>query len=110
MSMASPRVLMRLFAGAFLLLLGNATDGRARISNSHRDSRPAIEAASHGALLAATPLDKVVDPALSPLLASDATLPHRRVESAPAPILIASSLCSCERATAQFARPPPFQA
>jgi hypothetical protein len=108
--MASSGVLMRLFAGVFLLLLGNPTDGRARSVHGHRDSRPAIEAASHSALLAATPVDKVVDPALSPLLASGATLPDRQVESTPAPIRGLPSLCSCERATVQSARPPPRQA
>jgi len=108
MSLASSRVLMRLLAGAFLLLLGNATDGRAR--PSVRDHRgPAIEAAGQSALLAATtPVGKDVDAALQPLLASDATLPCAQVQSAPAPIRVVSSLCSCERTTVHAARPPPF--
>jgi hypothetical protein len=111
MSMASTRVLMRLLAGAFLLLLGNATDGRARSVHSHRDSRTAIAAASESALLAATPVvGEDVDAALPPLLASEASLPaDAQVESAPAPIRVASSLCSCERTTVEAARPPPFQ-
>ena len=103
---------MRLLAGAFLLLLGNATDGRARVSvHSQHDSRAALAAASPGGLLAATPVvAKDVDTALPPLLASDASLPDSQVQSAPAPTRASVSLCSCERTTGQAARPPPFQA
>jgi hypothetical protein len=102
---------MRVLAAAFLLLLGNATDGRARIPvHSHRDSPLTIAAASHSALLAATPVGKDVDRAFLPLLASDARLHDRRVESAPAPICDTSPLCACDRSAVQAARPPPFQA
>jgi hypothetical protein len=111
MSMASSRVLMRVLAAAFLLLLGNATDGRSRISvDSHRDSHRTIAAANHSALLAATPVGKDVDSAFPPLLASDARLHDRRVEPAPAPARDSSPPCSYERTAVQAARPPPFQA
>jgi hypothetical protein len=109
--MASSRVLMRVLAAAFLLLLGNATDGRSRVSvHSHRDSPLTVAAASHSALLAATPVGKDVDSAFPPLLAPDAILRDRRVESAPAPICDSSPLRSCERSAVQAARPPPLQA
>ena len=105
---------MRVLVTAFLLLLGNATDGRARTSvQRHDSSRTVIAAASQGALLAATPVPdpKDVDTALGPqLLASEASLPDRRAQSAPAPTRDSASLCSYERATGQAARPPPFQA
>ena len=111
MSMASSRALMRLLTAAFLLLLGSATNGRARISvHRHRSSHPGIAAANQSALLATTPEWKNVDTARPQLLASEASLQHRRVQSSPAPTRDAVSFCSCERTTGQAARPPPFQA
>ena len=111
MSMASFRALMRLLTAAFLLLLGSGTNGRAHISaHRHHSSHPAVAAANHGALLAATPQWKPVDTAQPQFLASEASLHHRRVQSAPAPTRNSVSLCSCERTTGQTARPPPFHA
>ena len=104
---------MRLFAAAFLLLLGSDGNGRARISvRSHRGSHPAIAAAHQSALLATTttPVPRDVDIARPQLLASEASLHDRRVQSAPAPTRDSLSLCSYERTTGQTARPPPFQA
>jgi len=111
MSMASSRALMRLLTATFLLLLGNATNGRAHISaHRHHSSHPGVAAANHGELLAATPQWKHVDTAGPQFLASEASLHHRRVQSAPAPTRDSVSLCSYERTTDQAARPPPFQA
>ena len=111
MSMASPRALMRLLTAAFLLLLGSATNGRARISvHRHHSSHPGIAAANHRALLAATPERKVVDTTPPQLLASEASPHDPQVQSAPAPTRDSLSLCSYERTTGQAARPPPFQA
>jgi hypothetical protein len=111
MPMASSRTLTRLLTMAFLLLLGSDTNGRARISvHRHHSSHPGIATAHHSALLAATPVRRDVDTARPQLLASDASLHDRRVQSAPAPIRDSSSWCSYERTTSQAARPPPFQA
>ena len=113
MSMASFRALMRSLTAAFLFLLGSATNGRAHISaHRHHSSHPGVAAANHGALLAATThVRRDVDTARPPqLLASETSLPDRRVQSAPAPTRDALSLCSYERTTGQAARPPPFQA
>lgn len=111
MSMASFRALMRLLTAAFLLFLGSATNGRAHISaHRHHSSHPGVAAANHRALLAATPQWKPVDTAQPQFLASEASLHHRRVQSAPAPTRDSVSLCSCERTTGQAARPPPFHA
>jgi hypothetical protein len=111
MSMASFRALMRLLAAAFLLLLGSATNGRAHISaHRHHSSHPSIGTANHSALLPTTPDRKNVDTARPQLLASEASLHDRRVQSAPAPTRESLSLCSYERTTDQAARPPPFQA
>ena len=111
MSTASSRALMRLLAVAFLLLLPSNTNGHAGISvRRHHGSHPGIAAANHGALLAATPVQKDVDAACPPLLASEASLPDRPVRSAPAPTRDSLSLCSYERTTGQAARPPPLQA
>ena len=108
---ASSRALMRLLAAAFLLLLGNATNGRARVSvPSHHSSHSEIATANQSALLATTPVLKDVDTAPPQLLASEASLHERRVQSAPAPTRDSLSLCSYERTTGQAARPPPFQA
>lgn len=111
MSPASSRALMRLLAAALLLLLGSNANARARVSvHRHHGSHPGIAAASHSALLAATPVQKDVDTAPPPLLASEASLHDRPVQPAPAPTRDSLSLCSYERATGQAARPPPFQA
>ena len=102
---------MRLLTVAFLLLLPSNTNGHAGILvHRHHGSHPGIATASHGALLAATPERNGVDTAPPQLLASEASLHDRRVQSAPAPTRDALSLCSCERTTGQAARPPPFQA
>jgi hypothetical protein len=102
---------MRLLIAAFLLLLRSDTNGRARISaHRHHSSHAVVAAANHSALLAATPVGKDVDTSQPQLLASEASLPDRRVQSAPAPTRDALSLCSSERATDQAARPPPFRA
>src|SRR4051812_47450916 len=85
MSTASSRALMRLITLAFLLLLRSDTIGRAGMSvHRHHRAHPGIAAASHSALLAATPVGKDVDTAPHPLLASEASLYVRRVQSAPA--------------------------
>ena len=115
MSTASSRILMRLLTVAFLLLLRSDTIGRAGISvHRHHSSHPGIAAANHSALLPATPettpVRKDVDTARPQLLASEASLHDRRVQSAPASTRDCVSLCSYERATHQAARPPPFQA
>ena len=102
---------MRLLTAAFLLLLGSDTLGRAGTSvHRHHSSHPGIATANHSALLAATPERKDVDTARPQLLASEASLHDRRVQSAPAPTRDSLSLCSYERTTDQAARPPPFQA
>lgn len=102
---------MRLLSVVFLLLLGNATDGRARTSvQPEHSSRRVVAAANDSALLAATVVDRDVDTALAPLLASEANLHEGVAHSAPAPARESDSLCSRERTTGQAARPPPFQA
>ena len=102
---------MRLLIAAFLLLLRSDTIGRAGISvHRHHSSRPGIATADHRALLASTPEPKHVDTAPPQLLASEASLHDRRVQSAPAPTRDSVSLCSYECTTSQAARPPPFQA
>jgi hypothetical protein len=102
---------MRMLVVAFLLLLGSDTNARARLSvHRHPRSHPAIAAANHCALLAATPVRKDVDTAPPQLLAFEARPHDRRVQPAPAPIRDSWSLCSDERTTGQAARPPPFQA
>jgi predicted nucleotidyltransferase len=109
--MASFRALMRSLTAAFLLLLGSATNGRAHISaHRHHSSHPGVSAANPSALLAATPQWKHVDTARPQFLASEASLHHRRVQSAPAPTRDSVPVCSCERTTGQAARPPPFHA
>ena len=115
MSTASSRILMRLLTVAFLLLLPSDTIGRAGISvHRHHSSHPGISAANHSALLPpppeTTPERKDVDTVRPQLLASEASLHDRRVQSAPAPTRDSVSLCSYERTTDQAARPPPFQA
>lgn len=111
MSTASSRALIRLFAAAFLLLLGSGKDGRAHIPE-HGDgsSNRGIATAHLGAVLATTPVRNDVATAQPQLLASAAKLHNGRVQSAPAPTRIHSWLCSCERTAGQAARPPPFQA
>ena len=103
---------MRLLLAAFLLLLPSNTKERASIAvQRHHSSHPGVAAADHSALVAAaTPEWKNVDTARLQLLASEASLHDRRVQSAPAPTRDAFSLCSYERTTGQAARPPPFQA
>lgn len=104
---------MRLLVAAFLLLLGSDANGRTRIPvHRHRSSHPSIGAANHSALLAGTlvPDPKDVDPSQLQLVASEASLPDCRDESAPAPTRDSVSLCSYERTTSQAARPPPLQA
>ncbi|HMG95574.1 MAG TPA: hypothetical protein VK565_04685 [Gemmatimonadaceae bacterium] len=111
MSTPSSRALMRLLTAAFLLLLGSATNGRARISvHRHHSSQPGIATANHSALLATTPERKDVDTARPQLLASEASPYDRRAASAPAPTRDSLPLCLYERTTDQAARPPPFQA
>jgi hypothetical protein len=111
MSTASSRVLMRLFIVAFLLLRGSDTNERAGISvHRHHSSRPGFATANHSALRATTPERKDFDTARPQLLASEASLQDRRVQSAPAPSRDSVSLCSYERTTSQAARPPPLQA
>ena len=111
MSMASSRALIRLLTVALLLLLGSDANGRAGISvHRHHRSHPGIATASHSALLATTLEWKNVDTARPQLLASEASLHDRRVQSAPAPTRDSVSLCSYERTTGQAARPPPFHA
>lgn len=111
MSTAVSRALMRLLTVAFLLLLKSDTLGRADILvQRHNDSHQGIATANHGVLLASTPAQKDVDTARPYLLASEASLCDRRVQSAPAPTRTSVSLCSYERTTGQVARPPPFQA
>jgi hypothetical protein len=111
MSTAPSRTLMRLLIAVFLLLLRSDTNVRARVSvHRHHSSHPGIGAANQSALLAATPVGKDVDTAAPQLLASEASLHDRRVQSAPAPTRDSLSLCSYERTTGQAARPPPFQA
>ena len=102
---------MRLLIVAFLLLLRSDTIGRAGISvHRHHSSHPGIATANHSALLATTPEWKNVDTARPQLLASEASLHDRRVQSAPAPTRDSVALRSYERTTDQAARPPPFQA
>jgi hypothetical protein len=108
-------MLMRLFIVAFLLLVPSDIIERAGISAHRRDSsHPGIAAANHSALLPTTPETiperKDVATARPQLLASEASLHDRRVQSAPAPTRDSVSLCSYERTTDQAARPPPFQA
>jgi hypothetical protein len=118
MSMASSRTLMRLLIASFLLLLPGNTKERACISlQSHHPSHPGIAAADHSALLETapvrietTPACKYIANAQPPLLASEASVYDRRVQSTPAPTRDFLSLCSYEHNTAQAARPPPFQA
>ena len=102
---------MRLLTAAFLLLLGSATDGRARVSvERHHGSDSAIATANLSVALPTTHVGKDVDTARPQQLASEASLHDRRVQSAPAPTRDSVSLCSYERTTDQAARPPPFQA
>lgn len=106
---------MRLLTVALLLLLRSDTIGRAGIPvHRHHSSHPEIATANHSALLPTTPETtperKDVDTARPPLLASEASLHDRRVQSAPAPTRDSLSACSYERTTGQAARPPPFQA
>jgi hypothetical protein len=102
---------MRLLTAAFLLLLRSDTNGHAGISvHGHHSSHPGIATANHSALLAATTEWKNVDTARPQLLASEARLHDRRVQSAPASTRECLSLCSYERTTGRAARPPPFHA
>jgi hypothetical protein len=100
---------MRLLTVALLLLFRSETEGRARVpAQRHHGSHSVIAAASHGALLAATPVPNDVDAALPPLLASEPILYEGRVASAPAPTRDAVPARSYERTTSQAARPPPL--
>jgi hypothetical protein len=109
--MPSFHALIRSLTAAFLLLLGTATNGRAHVSaHRHHSSRSSVAPGNAGALLAAAPQWKHVDTLRPQLLASEASVQHRRVQSAPAPTRDSVSLCACERTTDQAARPPPFQA
>ena len=111
MSTPSARALIRLLTMAFVLLLGSGTNGRARVSvHRHRNSHQVIGAANVSAALPTTPVRKDVDTARPALLASEASLDDRRVQSAPAPTRDSLSLCACERTTGLAARPPPLQA
>ena len=111
MSMASSRALMRLLIAAFLFLLPNNTKECASISvQRHHSSHPGIAAADHSALHETTPVHKDVDNAQPQLLACEASVHDRRVQSAPAPTRDSFSLCSYEHTPGQAARPPPLQA
>jgi hypothetical protein len=111
MSTASSRVLIRLLTVALLLLLRSDTTGRAGISvHRHQRSQPGIAAANQCALLATTAEWKHVDTTRPQLLASEASLHHRRIQPAPAPTRHFLSSCSYEHTTSEAARPPPFQA
>jgi len=115
MSTAASSILMRLLTVAFLLLLPSDTIGRAGISaHSRHSSDPGIAAANHSAVLPTTPATmparKNVDTAQPKLLAAEASVHGRRVQSAPAPTCDSAPLCSFERTTHQAARPPPFPA
>ena len=111
MPTASSRALMRLLTAAFLLLLGSDANGRASISvHRHHSSHLGIATANQSALPATAPVRKDVDTARPQLLASEASLYDRRVQSAPATTRDSLSLCSYERTAGQAARPPPFQA
>lgn len=111
MSTAASRALMHLLIAAFLLLLRSDTLGRAGSSaDRHHSAPPSVATAHHSALLASTFEWKDVDAARPQLLASEASLHDRQVQSAPAPTRDSLSLCSYERTTGQVARPPPFQA
>ena len=103
--------LMRLFAAAFLLLLGSGEDGRASIGE-RRDGRTTegITAANLGAALSTASVRIEVDAAQPQPSSSDASLDDRRIQSAPAPTPIHQSFRSCERSSAEAARPPPFHA
>ena len=102
---------MQLLVAALLLLLRSDTLGYAGVpGHSHHSSHPGIATANHGALLQATPVRYHVDTAGPQLLASEESLPDCRGQSTPAPTRDSLSLRSCERTTAQAARPPPFQA
>jgi hypothetical protein len=111
MPTASSLTLLRLFAVAFLLLLGSGKDERARITE-HRDGSTTrgVATANLSVALATTPVQKDVDTAQPQLSASEANLRVVPLQSAPAPTRIHQWLFSCERATGQAARPPPFQA
>ena len=103
---------MPLLVAAFLLLLASDANGQAPISVSgHHSSHPGIGAANHSALLDATfvPNPKDVDTAPPQLLASEASLHGRRVQSAPASTRDSVSLCSDQCTIGQAARPPPLQ-
>jgi hypothetical protein len=111
MSMPSFRAVMRSLTAAFLLLPGTATDGRAHVSaHRHDRSHPGVAPANPSALRAATAQWQHVDTAPPQFLASEASLRHRRVQSASAPTRDAAPVCSCEHTTGQAARPPPFHA
>src|SRR6185437_15981492 len=100
MSTSSARALIRLLATAFVLLLGSATNGRARVSvRRHHSSHWVSAAANFSAALPTTPVRKDVDTARPALLASEARVPDGRVQPTPAPVGDSSSLCSCERTT-----------
>jgi hypothetical protein len=110
MSTPTFRALIRVLAAAFVLLLGSAANGPARVLvHRHHSSHRAVAAASVNAALPTTPVRKDVDTAPPPLLAPEGSLDDRRVHSAPAPTRDSVSLCSYERTTGQAARPPPFQ-
>ena len=109
-TISSP-TLMRLLAAAFLLLLSSGEDGRASIGE-RRDGRTTegITTANLSAALSTTSVRIDVDTAQPQLSSSDAILDDRRIQSAPAPTRIHQSFCSCERTSAEAARPPPFHA
>ena len=111
MPTASSLTLMRLLAAAFLLLLGSGEDGRAVIGE-RRDGRTTegIATANLSAALAATSVRIDVDTAQPHLSSSEAKLDDRRIQSAPAPTRVHQGFCSCERTSAEAARPPPLQA
>src|SRR6478672_4703553 len=111
MSTAASRTLIRLLTATFLLVLRSDTLGRTGISvHRHHGSRSSIASPDHRQLLASTAEPKHLDTAPPQLVASAASVPDGRAQSAPAPTRNASSLCSYECTTTQAARPPPFQA
>ena len=112
MPTASAITLIRVLAAAFLLLLGSGKNERACIPE-HRDggtTTRGILAANLSVALATTPVQKDVDTTQPQLLASEANLRERPLQSAPAPPRVDPWSYAWERATGQAARPPPFQA
>ena len=100
-----------MLAAAFLLLLGNGGHGRTSIrEHTDRHTSTGIATANLSAAPATTSVRIHVDSAQPQLSSSEAKLDDRWIPSAPAPTRIHQSFCSCERTSAEAARPPPVQA